>query len=148
MNYKIYKIISPKLIFRISESEFSSFGLLRFLLTFKIFGLGLIAVQMDFWNFRAWPYCLGNRLGLLAVHQWIGFIRKKVFLNQAAHTWLLRELVFASKLFILIRRRLLDSGLLLNIFMWIDQILFIIKSIEELLYIYFLLRLIFSKDPV
>ena len=32
-------------------------ALLRCKMTFQIFGLGLIAVQNDFSNFRAWPYC-------------------------------------------------------------------------------------------
>ena len=34
---------------------------------FQIFELGLIVVQNDFPNFRAWPYCGANRLGLIAV---------------------------------------------------------------------------------
>ena len=34
-----------------------SLALLRCKLTFEIFELGLISVQNDFWNFRAWPYC-------------------------------------------------------------------------------------------
>ena len=38
-------------------------------MTFEIFELGLIAVQNEFQNFRAWPYCGANRLGLIAVHQ-------------------------------------------------------------------------------
>ena len=37
-----------------------------------MFELGLIAVQNDFPNFRAWPYCGANRLGLIAVHQCTG----------------------------------------------------------------------------
>ena len=32
-------------------------ALLRCKMTFQIFGLGLIAVQNEFSNFRAWPYC-------------------------------------------------------------------------------------------
>ena len=38
-------------------------------MTFQIVGLGLIAVQNDFPNFRAWPYSGANRLGLIAMHQ-------------------------------------------------------------------------------
>ena len=52
-------------MFRIFE-----FGLIiRCNLTLKNFEIGLIAVQIDFQNFRAWPYCDANRLGLIAVHQ-------------------------------------------------------------------------------
>ena len=32
-------------------------ALLRCKITLQIFGLGLIAVQNDFSNFRTWPYC-------------------------------------------------------------------------------------------
>ena len=43
-------------------------------MTFEIFELGLIAVQIENFHFRAWPYCGANRLGLIAVNQFTNYV--------------------------------------------------------------------------
>ena len=80
-----------------------SLASLRFKITFEIFELGLIAVQNEFQifeldlisvqisfsNFRAWPYCGANTLGLIAVHQ---CTQNEGFDSNVFKNWFLRSL--------------------------------------------------------